>query len=328
MANLGYGSSGNDVKELQKALIAAGYDVGSTGADGVIGAKTQAAIQQYQRDKGLSVDGIAGTQTQSSLRNNGYYDTQPVRQQTAVYQNPTSTVPTAATTVNDTSQYLKDQAAAQLESDLANLKDAYEKNISAYDEQAKTLPAQYEEMRNAAAAQEAIARRNFNEQAVAGGLNTGVGGQAALSRSSTYQNALAQIDRDEAEALRKIESAKDALTAEYENAMARAREESDAALADKLYKEMVRIQNATPTAVQPTPVVTGSGNNATTTTGGGYNNGGLTSAQVALMQKAYGVTADGKWGAESSGKTGLTAQEAWNIYIDDQKKNDSRYLDK
>lgn len=69
MANLGYGSSGSDVRELQNALIAAGYDVGSTGADGIFGAKTQAAVKQYQQDNGLSVDGIAGELTQGSLYN-------------------------------------------------------------------------------------------------------------------------------------------------------------------------------------------------------------------------------------------------------------------
>lgn len=235
MANLAYGSSGQDVRELQKALIAAGYDVGSSGADGIIGEKTAAAIKAYQRDNGLSVDGVAGTQTQGSLRNGGFYNAQPVQQQTAVYQS-------ASSPKNDLSQYLKDQAKAQLESELANLKNAYERNISAYDEQAKTLPSQYEEMRNAAAAQEAIARRNFNEQAAAVGLNTGTGGQASLSQSVAYQNALAQIDRDETEALRRIESAKDALTAEYENAMASAKATGDAALANKLYNEMVRLQ--------------------------------------------------------------------------------------
>ena len=70
MANLGYGSSGSDVRELQQALIAAGYDVGSTGADGIFGEKTLAAVKAYQQNNGLSVDGIAGTQTQGSLYSN------------------------------------------------------------------------------------------------------------------------------------------------------------------------------------------------------------------------------------------------------------------
>ena len=63
MANLKYGSTGSDVKKLQTALIDAGYDVGSTGADGVFGKNTQAAVQAYQKANGLAVDGIAGTNT-------------------------------------------------------------------------------------------------------------------------------------------------------------------------------------------------------------------------------------------------------------------------
>ena len=61
------GSRGDDVKKLQQALIDAGYDVGSTGADGIYGTKTKAAVTAYQKANGLSVDGIAGNQTLGSL---------------------------------------------------------------------------------------------------------------------------------------------------------------------------------------------------------------------------------------------------------------------
>ena len=61
------GSTGSDVKELQKALQSAGYDVGGTGADGVYGKNTAAAVKQYQKDNGLAVDGIAGKNTLTSL---------------------------------------------------------------------------------------------------------------------------------------------------------------------------------------------------------------------------------------------------------------------
>ena len=67
MANLKYGSTGDDVKKLQEELQKAGYDIGKTGADGVFGTKTAAAVKEYQRDKGLVVDGIAGTNTMASL---------------------------------------------------------------------------------------------------------------------------------------------------------------------------------------------------------------------------------------------------------------------
>lgn len=56
-----------DVKELQKMLIAEGYDLGPWGADGEFGAKTTAAVKSYQRAKKLKVDGIAGRNTITSL---------------------------------------------------------------------------------------------------------------------------------------------------------------------------------------------------------------------------------------------------------------------
>ena len=61
------GSTGADVKKLQQNLIDKGYDLGPTGADGKYGAKTQAAVTQYQKDNKLTVDGMAGKQTQGSL---------------------------------------------------------------------------------------------------------------------------------------------------------------------------------------------------------------------------------------------------------------------
>ncbi len=65
------GSTGEDVKKLQNALVSAGYDVGKTGADGIYGANTQKAVRSYQKDKGLAIDGIAGSQTLGSLYSSG-----------------------------------------------------------------------------------------------------------------------------------------------------------------------------------------------------------------------------------------------------------------
>lgn len=59
------------VTEIQKALIAAGYSVGASGADGIYGKATQRAVEAFQRARGLMVDGIAGPITQAALRPNG-----------------------------------------------------------------------------------------------------------------------------------------------------------------------------------------------------------------------------------------------------------------
>lgn len=77
--NLSYGSSGEEVRKMQNALINAGYDVGSTGADGVFGANTLAAVKKYQTDNGLAVDGIAGNNTLGML----YGTSQPAAASTA-----------------------------------------------------------------------------------------------------------------------------------------------------------------------------------------------------------------------------------------------------
>lgn len=70
MANLSYGSRGDDVKQLQQALVDAGYSVGNAGVDGVYGNDTRSAVEKYQKDNGLMVDGIAGEQTFGSLYGN------------------------------------------------------------------------------------------------------------------------------------------------------------------------------------------------------------------------------------------------------------------
>ena len=45
-----------------------GYDIGSrTGADGIFGKVTQAAVEQYQRDKGLPVTGVWDEKAQAAV---------------------------------------------------------------------------------------------------------------------------------------------------------------------------------------------------------------------------------------------------------------------
>ena len=63
--NLCLGSTGSEVTKLQQALNALGYDCGE--ADGIFGAATEAAVRAFQRDHELTVDGIAGKDTQAAL---------------------------------------------------------------------------------------------------------------------------------------------------------------------------------------------------------------------------------------------------------------------
>lgn len=59
------GSTGNDVKSLQKQLIELGYLSGT--ADGIYGRKTAEAVKAFQKASKLSADGVAGEKTLSTL---------------------------------------------------------------------------------------------------------------------------------------------------------------------------------------------------------------------------------------------------------------------
>lgn len=61
------GMKNNTVKVLQTLLISYGYSCGKAGADGDFGNSTYNALKNYQKDKGLTVDGCCGACTWNSL---------------------------------------------------------------------------------------------------------------------------------------------------------------------------------------------------------------------------------------------------------------------
>lgn len=61
------GSRGAAVQDVQKKLVALGYNVGSTGADGVFGNATKNAVIKFQKSVGISQDGIVGSVTLTKL---------------------------------------------------------------------------------------------------------------------------------------------------------------------------------------------------------------------------------------------------------------------
>ena len=63
---LKYGCVGDDVKELKKALAAKGYG-GLTLTNGNFYGSTRTKVKAFQRDHGLSVDGVAGPKTYAAL---------------------------------------------------------------------------------------------------------------------------------------------------------------------------------------------------------------------------------------------------------------------
>ena len=61
------GSVGQAVREMQAALLAKGFDLGSYGADGKFGAKTETAVMAFQRLNGLPANGAWGAAEQAAL---------------------------------------------------------------------------------------------------------------------------------------------------------------------------------------------------------------------------------------------------------------------
>lgn len=63
--NVRQGARGNITYILQAILFCKGYN--TNGVDGIFGSGTANAVKQFQKDSGLSVDGIAGKNTFKKL---------------------------------------------------------------------------------------------------------------------------------------------------------------------------------------------------------------------------------------------------------------------
>ena len=72
--NLRYGSSGTQVTKLQQALYEQGY-LSPANVSGTYNDATRQAVRTFQQDNGLTVDGVAGQLTQSTLFGTVAYDT-------------------------------------------------------------------------------------------------------------------------------------------------------------------------------------------------------------------------------------------------------------
>jgi hypothetical protein len=126
----------------------------------------------------------------------------------------------------------------------AALETAYDANVATLDRQAATIAPQYQQAANAAAAQSAVAQAAFNERAAAAGMNTGAGSQAALAQNNALQSNISSIRQAESEALAEVEAQRATLAQQYQKAIAEAVANNDAARAQALYAEAVRVDES------------------------------------------------------------------------------------
>lgn len=151
--NLSIGSGGEEVRKLQNALMSAGYDVGSSGADGQFGPATSAAVKKYQQDMGLSADGIAGEKTQTALYSSsgsaaGGSMAAPAASgggQTAGGASPYSAPPTAYDAANDQAYQEALRALLEAQKNAPTYANSYESQLKdLYDQITKRGKFQYD----------------------------------------------------------------------------------------------------------------------------------------------------------------------------------------
>lgn len=159
-------------------------------------------------------------------------------------QPKTPTVEYQQPAVNDYSAYIEEMNRLARESALAELRGAYEKNLAGLDRTQQAIAPTYQAARNQAAGQAELQKRQFAEYAAANGLNSGAGGQAQLAMNNALQGSLSNLSTQEASSLADLELQRSQTESDYNSAIAQARANGDYQLANQLYQEKVRADEA------------------------------------------------------------------------------------
>lgn len=159
-------------------------------------------------------------------------------------QPQTPTVEYQQPAVNDYSAYIEEMNRLARESALAELRGAYEKNLAGLDRTQQAIAPTYQAARNQAAGQAELQKRQFAEYAAANGLNSGAGGQAQLAMNNALQGSLSNLSTQEASSLADLELQRSQTESDYNSAIAQARANGDYQLANQLYQEKVRADEA------------------------------------------------------------------------------------
>lgn len=201
----------------------------------------------------------------------------------------------------------------------------------AYNRQKEQAKTDYEDASRQAYINNMLSQRNLDQQMAAGGVYGGMADSQRIAMDASYQNEVSDLEQQyietladldqaitdarlagDAQAAEQMASYKSTVQGQYASYLLQ--KEQEAASAAQWQREWAAQQE-----LQRQQAASGSSYSS-----GGYDNGGLTASQVAEMQQALGVTADGAWGPQSSAAAnGMTAAEAWQAY--QQAKRGSNY---
>lgn len=205
----------------------------------------------------------------------------------------------------------------------------------AYNRQKEQAKTDYEDASRQAYINNMLSQRNLDQQMAASGVYGGMADSQRITMDASYQNEVSDLEQQyietladldqaitdarlagDAQAAEQMASYKSTVQGQYASYLLQ--KEQEAASAAQWLREWAAQQEL---QRQQAAEQAASGSSYSS---GGYDNGGLTASQVAEMQQALGVTADGAWGPQSSAAAnGMTAAEAWQAY--QQAKRGSNY---
>ena len=144
--------------------------------------------------------------------------------------------------IDDMTQYINDMYEQNLAAEIAALKSAYDSNVAEMESQNDKIAEQYRSARNQVAGQNELQRQQFNEYALAQGLNTGTAGQGALAQSMAYQGNLGNLYAQEASDQADIDLALSQLLNQYNSSVQQTTAQINAQKSQALYEELIRQQ--------------------------------------------------------------------------------------
>lgn len=225
-------------------------------------------------------------------------------------------------------EYYKTMGGDSFESDVRTAVSARVKQSEdEYNRQKEQAKTNYDDAARQAYVNSMMSQRNLDQQMAAGGVYGGMADSQRIALDASYQNEVSDLERQYIETLadldQAIEAARLAGETEIAEQMAARKSTVEGQYAAYLLQ---KDQEAAQIAQWQREQAASGGSGGSYSYGGGYDNGSLTPAQVAAMQKALGVTADGMWGSQSSAAAdGMTAEEAWNAYQQAQGGGQSGY---